>query len=151
MVEPPARLWLVFFLPGSNWWCRFLRKGYGHVTAMSWFAAEKKWVCVDPLSKGTVIELWDPEDVPRRLGQLAHDATLVLRMRSRHDLKRSPVDFWCVGAVKGILGLRCRALFPYGLSKHLLANGAEIVERPDGKHLQTARAAEGRPGSQAAA
>jgi hypothetical protein len=47
----------------------------------------------------------------------------------RATLSRSttPFGWWCTGAMKALLGVKCRALSPRALRDHLLRDGAEVV------------------------
>lgn len=130
--EPAPRLWLIFFgeAHGRPWWSRFFRPGYRHVCAAAWFDQTSRWVFIDPTLRGIQIEIETDEAFAGRWGQLWRDSTVILRMRSAHDSGRLPPMFWCVGAVKSLLGIRSCALAPHGLFRDLLAHGAEIVERP---------------------
>lgn len=129
--EPVNRLWLVFFtgkVETRAWWLRLLRPGFRHVSVGAWFQGAQRWVFINPTLRGTSVEVLDERSVDGRFGQLIRDSSLVLRVASRTGEGAVSGGPWCVGTVKRILGLRCRALSPYGLAKHLLANGAEKVE-----------------------
>ncbi len=127
--EPPRRLWLIFF-----------KKGGWHVSAASYYADVGVWVYVDAVRTGLVVEVWPPERFGDRLAQLLDSSEAVLRMPSAVDRKRPPFSWWCVGAVKALLGVRSRALLPRQLYRHLLNNGAEcvVIEGADGQLFQTA-------------
>lgn len=142
---PIARLWLVFFSDGESpaWWHRFLRPGFRHVIAVAWFGEQKRWVYFNPSWKGAVLELYRQDEFDIRFGHLMRTSSAVLRVRSGFDRNGMPAAAYCVGAIKALLGLHCRALLPHGLYRHLLANGAEIVEAESGAAIQTGRTARG--------
>ena len=150
-----ARLWLVFFGSGhlAPWWAWVLRRGFRHVCAASWFADQERWVFVNPCRTGTVIEVMRSDEFGPRFSQLMTDSAAVLRMPARAGRRATPRSFHCVGAMKALLGIRSRALLPYGLYVDLRRNhGAEIVcgteWSQDGEHAEAA----GRgPGSEAPA
>ena len=128
--EPTRRLWLVFFGPphGNPWWQRFLKKGFGHVEASSYYAATDRWVHVNPTRRGLVVEVYDNDRYGGRLQQLLRDCTAIVRMPSKYERNTTPLSWWCVGAIKSLLGIRTSALSPYQLYRDLLQHGAEIVE-----------------------
>lgn len=152
---PIPRLWLVFFSEGDApaWWKVFFARGWRHVQAAAWYAEQERWVWYNPTWRGTVIELYRADEFDGRLGQLATDATAVLRVRSGFARSSAPAAWHCVGAVKALLGLKTCALGPKALHDHLLGIGAETVEVPGGRDIQQrSSAATGRePGRQAAA
>lgn len=139
--RPKRRLWLVFF-----------SKNFGHVSAASFYADQNRWVYVDAVRTALVVEVAEPDEFGGRLQQLINDSEAILRFPAAADRKRAPFSFFCVGAVKSLLGIRCCALWPRGLYRHLLRMGAERVtpENPTHESNEYEDAA-GRPGSQAAA
>lgn len=145
---PLPRLWLVFFSDGEGtaWWSRLLRPGFRHVEAAAWFAEQERWVWINPTWRGTAVTLYREREFDARLGHLVTQAAAVLRARSRFARGTTPAAWHCVGAIKALLGLKSCALTPYGLFRHLLDDGAEPVEVPGGKPIQTATTAAGRPG-----
>lgn len=156
-VDPPRlrRLWLVFFENDTeHWWTRPLKRGFRHVSAAAWFADQQRWVHVNPSSKGLFVDLYGAEEFDGRLWQLVRDSTLILRMPTAKDCIAMPGLTWfCVGTIKALLGVRSCALSPWQLSRHLLAQGAEVVE-PEG-HTdvgadERTETTGGRPASQSA-
>jgi hypothetical protein len=133
VIDIDERLWLVFFRDGGvqRWWNALLRPGFRHVSAAAWFDREQRWVFVDPAYSQTVIRV--VEDGPAATALLGHwtqESAAVLRVRSGAARSFVPPVMGCVGQVKALLGVRCRALSPFGFHRHLLAQGAEIVEVP---------------------
>jgi hypothetical protein len=158
-VEPPPakrlrRLWLIFFsnTADNHWWTRFLTPGFRHVTAAAWFATEERWVYFNPTARGTVIEIATDAEFGPRFQQLVQDSTAILLAPSQQQRRYAPAAFFCVGAIKALLGIRCCALGPLGLYRHLLANGAEPFTRLDEDRSGSQRAdpasPAGRPGDQ---
>lgn len=126
------RLWLVFWSEPDRpaWWARFLRPGFRHVYAVSWFADQQRWVYFDPSRFRTAIHLFDEAQAHDAMTRLMAPATAILRVASRADRLNAPTFPWCVGQVKALLGLRSRALTPYALYRDLLARGADVVRDP---------------------
>ncbi len=127
---PIDRLWLVFFgeAEGAPWWSRFLAPGYRHVSACAWFADQERWVYFNPTRRGTVILLYREDEFGGRFTQLMNSSSCVLRVRAGLARSSTPFGWWCTGAIKALLGVRCRALSPLQLRDHLLRHGAEVVE-----------------------
>src|SRR5581483_3821694 len=125
------RLWLVFFgeACGRPWWARALRPGFRHVSAAAWFDRAERWIYFDPLSSGLHIEIDTHAGFGSRFAQLWRDSAAILRVRAVPRQGRLPPAFFCVGAMKALLGTRSRALSPRGLYRDLLREGAELVER----------------------
>lgn len=145
MVTPHE--WLVFFCDGRGaWWDRFLRRGYRHVSAVAYVHDLRAWVFYDPRKEQTMLRLV-PEgpEAHDELSQLLASATAVLRMKPRADRGFGVPLFCCVAAIKALLGIRSCALGPYGLYRHLLNRGAEIVEVPG--EGECSGNSEGRPSS----
>lgn len=155
--EGSPRMWLVFFgeAEGTAWWARFCRPGFRHVSAAAYYADQMRWVYYNPSRSGTVIELYSGGEFDERLGHLTMTSAAVLRVRSRFERRCTPVLWHCVGAVKALLGVRSCALGPWQLYRHLVANGAEIVEVPERvrpiRRREPPPASAGGSGSQAAA
>lgn len=147
--EVRRRLWLLFFSSAdpSRWYARFLRKGFGHVQAAAWYDDVERWVHVNATHVGLVVDVHLPEAFDGRLAQLLRDSHVILRVPGAADRRVPQASWYCVGAVKALLGINSSALFPHGLYRHLLRNGAEVVEIPDGNFQTVATgAAEGRSG-----
>lgn len=128
-----VRAWLVFFGEGArvSWWDVFTAPGFRHVSAAGYDVEASVWVFVDPArSRMAVDVVADEAEADRRLGAIALAARHCLRMAPREERRLSPAMFGCVGAMKALLGVRCRALSPRGLYRHLADIGAEPVEVP---------------------
>lgn len=124
--------WLIFFGPAAPPISWITRKGFGHVFAAGWDPIVERWIIYDPTRRGTLITVCiETEAFHEHLGLLAKACEPhILRFAPRADRRLSPLLFSCTAAIKALLGLRSRALWPYGLYRHLRAQGAEIVEVP---------------------
>lgn len=131
------RTWLLFFCDGDrgHWWSRFFRSGYRHIRAMAWFDDAQRWVYFDPTGKGLHLEILPDSAVGARFEHLVSSSSAILRVRSDFGRGYFPAVFCCVGAIKSLIGIKSRALGPYGLYRHLVARGAELVERPSEDRL----------------
>jgi hypothetical protein len=130
--DPLPRLWLIFFSDAGagSWWRCLFRPGFRHVSAAAWFAGAERWVYYNPTWRGTVIDVATDAEFGPRFQQMVDDSTAILRVRSGYDRGNAPAVTYCVGAIKALLGIRSCALGPWGLYRHLLATGAEVVSRP---------------------
>lgn len=150
--QPIRRMWLIFF--GNSvptFWSRMLRPGFRHVCAAAYFDDQERWVYVDACRAGTVVEVLRPDEFGPRFQQLLCDSHAVLRIGAQFGRTRAPVSFFCVGGIKGLLGVRCWAATPYGLFQALLALGAEKVEPPHVVAIQQSERASGRSRDEEAA
>jgi hypothetical protein len=127
------REWLIFFGDGPRaaWWDCLTKPGFRHVCAASYYASIGAWVFYDVSRKGTDIRVIPEEKAGPFFAAWVHVSAAILRMRSRKDRTAVPSFFYCVGAMKALLGIRSSALLPEGLFHDLLRKGAEIVEIPD--------------------
>jgi hypothetical protein len=140
------RLWLVFFGEGEggSWWEWVTAPGYRHITACAWFAEQERWVYFNPTRRGTVILLYRDNEFGARFEHLLTTSSCVLRVRATQTRTSTPFGWWCTGAIKALLGTRCRALSPRALRDHLLRHGAEQVgtaRSNDGEPVRTRPAA----------
>lgn len=126
------REWLIFFgeCRSTAWWARAFAPGWRHVAAAAYFAGAERWLYFDPVAPGLHIEIDDGEAFQARYEHLMRTSTAVLRFASQHERGAMPATFFCVGAVKALLGVRSRALSPTGLYRDLRARGAKIVKAP---------------------
>ena len=113
----------LIFKHGEGYWLqKFLRKGFGHVLMLT--KDQYNWIALDPhrLKLCVVIPPYPAtDDVPR---MLVKDGYTVLKIvfferstmkRIRHSRLNN-----CVSFIKYALGIRVRAITPYGLFKRLL-------------------------------
>lgn len=123
------RLWLIFFGDTQRraWWANVLRPGFRHIVAVSWYAAEERWVYFDPALTGTSIRIFTAEQGPAMIDALLAQSSAVLRVATRRDRGNAPLFAFCVGQIKALLGLRSWAFTPHGLYRDLRARGAEPV------------------------
>lgn len=124
-----TREWLVFFgdTRATAWWAWFLRPGFRHIAAASYYASTERWVYFDPSVRGTVIEVLTREQFPVLLDELLVQSSAVLRFASRHERTAAPAMVFCVAEIKALLGIRSAALSPWRLYWALRRRGAEVV------------------------
>jgi hypothetical protein len=130
--------WLVLFHTRSTPWVERLVPGkFKHISALGHVADAGAWVSYSYECGRTRISLIrEGEDFWRWYEAASEDAA-VLRFPAppfEHGPWRWRLGLSCVSAVKHLLGVRGGALWPDGLWRLLLANGAEIVT--DGKFAE---------------
>ena len=137
--EPTS--WLVIFHRrcGTEWVNR-LPGRFKHVSAIGWVNGANCWVYYDPtIHRTQVMVLPDEIGIATYARIAAPNAVLKVPVRERIGAGR--VGFWCVPAIKHLLGLRSGALLPDRLWKDCLANGGEIVS-DDARHSSTQQPAD---------
>ena len=125
--------WNVVFERGRTLW--------GHVYAFAYDGRAGVWVVIDPHLRWTqVFALKAGSEFDRWVAGVAADAE-IYRIPGRGH---APLGFgwFCVGAVKRLVGLRSGALSPAGLKRDLLRAGARQVFHRESQNPQ------GRPATQ---
>ena len=100
-----------------RWWHRFVNPEFNHVYAI--LDNEDCCVVVNPLIWGIAVrvERAPIEDVVAYYGNGCRVLSAVVDYRGVEAVTRGP--FSCVGTVKALLGLKCRAVTPEGLYRFL--------------------------------
>jgi hypothetical protein len=135
-IEPTY--WNVVFHPSTGRLARILVGRFQHVSAFTYIAGFRAWVLYDCQWGGT------------RIGFFSQVGPLIVYSRGCAIIKfdrayrplaiASRFGFYCVPAVKQLLGLSCVAAFPDGLYRHLVANGGIPLH---GQRIDTSTAAAG--------
>lgn len=124
--EPSA--WLLIFHRECRtpWVNRLVPGRFKHVSAVGWCALADCWVIYDPTLQRTQILV-----LPDKLGPLAYArmavGNSVLQMPVLEQRASGRLGFWCVPAIKHLVGLRSGALRPVTLWRDCLANGAKVI------------------------
>lgn len=141
--EPSSWL-LVFNHEASTRWRSFIAFGrFKHVWAVAYIPDCKSWLVYDVHLDGTMMGLV-PDGEPfreffGRQTQGMRKATL-LRMPKAGKGRERPIinfrpfhrlGFWCVPAIKHLIGVRCSALRPDALYRACLRHGGTPFEAPD--------------------
>lgn len=122
------KTYYVFFRNGDNWFQRFfLKKNFGHIFLMT--KTDDKWIVIDPLPGFLNITLVEGIDsIPKKVAQDSNGGCIRIDVEQDFSKRQSfrlintviPRFVSCVGIAKYILGIKCRALTPYGFYKRLL-------------------------------
>lgn len=124
--------WLVVFTTTTTmpWLDRVLPGRFKHVMAFGWVEAAKVFVHYDvQFGRTRVMALPEPEGLDLIAFRLGGDSGAgALRMPADKNARwNARVGFWCVPAIKHLLGLRSGALRPDRLWRDCLASGAEVI------------------------
>jgi len=140
-VEPT--LWNVVFHPvaATAWMNRMPIGHFKHVSAFAYLAGLKGWLLYDvQLCATRIIVLPDLDESMKIIGRLTEGCDILSIERRDGGSTGGRLGFWCVPAVKHLIGLRSGALRPDRLYDDLLLNGARVIhaapqlrtaERPD--------------------
>jgi len=106
------------------WWAlhAFLRPGFRHCMVLQPFTLGQSggWLHVNPLSNGIDISICPARAAEAVLEQVRQGKGFAVWTHPVRETRVLGGDLLtCVSVVKAVLGLRCRALTPYGLYRHL--------------------------------
>lgn len=128
IVEPDT--WNVCFhrTAASRLWGWLACGKYKHVSAFAFIPGSRHWLLYDVHFEGTRLAILP--DTPAAFQVIEAiisdcDVIRITRQTGRAHFVR--LGFWCVPAVKHLLGLRSSALRPDALFRHLLRDGGEII------------------------
>lgn len=127
----PTRWILVFNRTTTNPVVRWLAPGrYKHVSAYAWLPGLRAWLFYDVHFTGTSIAVMpDGTDALAWLYDMTKDADLLEMtclpgpQRGRVPLTHR-IGFWCVPAIRHLVGVRSGALSPSAFYRHCVAAGA---------------------------
>ena len=129
-VEPDT--WFIVFHPVSaTTWLNRLPLRFRHVSAFAYVHAAGCWLLYD-------VQFWATRHIvlPDNAGALDFLAGFTEGCTVLHMKRAGPshlwfrAGFWCVPAIKHLLGLRSGALLPSGLFRSCLRAGAKIIHGP---------------------
>lgn len=127
-VEPT--LWNVVFHPTTaTWWLDLLPIGrFKHVSAFAYVHGLRGWVLYDVQLGGTKIVVLP--DLPASLdliAKLTEGCDIIAMRRRAGGATGLRLGFWCVPAIKHLIGLRSGALRPDRLRRDCLRHGGQII------------------------
>src|SRR6516165_7913864 len=130
--------WNVVFHPSKSRLARLLLGCFDHVSAFAYVPGFRVWVIYDCQWGGMRIAF-----IPRINVLIAYTSgCAVVKFDRRYQpfALSSRFGFYCVPAIKQLLGLSCVAATPDGLYRHLIKHGGELIS---GQRVDTAAAAAG--------
>jgi hypothetical protein len=104
---------------------------FKHVSAFGYYAGFKAWLVYDAQISGLRIPLISTDAAPAVLGAYTKNCVLVKFRRRDEPIGIAPTSrfgFYCVPAIKHLLGVRCLALRPDALYRHILRNGGVVID-----------------------
>ena len=134
------------FHPSQTRLDRLLLGRFRHVSAFTYIPGVAAWVMVDCQWGGMRIAF-----IPRLAVLIAYTSgCTVVKFDRRYQrfALASRFGFYCVPAIKQLLGLSCVAATPDALYRHLIRHGGELIS---GQRVATAAAAAGSDVSDGAA
>jgi hypothetical protein len=135
-IEPSY--WNVVFHPSETRLNRILLGRFQHVSAFTYVPGIAAWILFDCQWGGVRIAV-----IPRINMLVAYTSGCAVIKFDRHYQRFaicSRFGFYCVPAIKQLLGLSCVAATPDRLYHHLIRNGGELIS---GQCVDTAAAAAG--------
>lgn len=129
----PTEWFVVFHRKSMNRFLSFLAFGeFKHVSAFGYCPGFKAWLVYDVQWSGTRIKLLPHNDFGKAAIALwTTDCTIVKLPRGNLIPNfSSRVGFYCVSAIKHLLGLRCVAATPGALYRHILRHGGSLLSEP---------------------
>jgi hypothetical protein len=133
-VEPDV--WFVVFHPMSaTRWLNWIPMRFRHVSAFAYVHAAGAWLIYD-------VQFWCTRHIllPDNTAALDFLAQFTEGCAVLHMKRPGPsrlwfrLGFWCVPAMKHLLGLRSSALLPSGLYRDCRRAGAKIIHEPSKLH-----------------
>jgi hypothetical protein len=122
-IEPTY--WNVVFHPSESRLARIFIGKFQHVSAFTYVPGFSAWILYNCQWGGIRIGLIPRVNV---LVAYTHGCTVI-----KFDRRYEPFAIWsrfgfyCVPAIKQLLGLSCVAASPDGLYRHLIRNGGELI------------------------
>ena len=126
-IEPSY--WNVVFHPSQTRLDRLLLGRFRHVSAFTYIPGVAAWVMVDCQWGGMRIAF-----IPRLAVLIAYTSgCTVVKFDRRYQrfALASRFGFYCVPAIKQLLGLSCVAVRPDALYRAIINNGGEIINEPE--------------------
>ncbi|MCC7047195.1 MAG: hypothetical protein IT562_10820 [Alphaproteobacteria bacterium] len=134
---------LVFNRTTTHRWARMLACGrYKHVSAYAFLPAFRQWLFFDVHPHRTqIIVASDGRAALALIAERSQDADLMrIRVQNGRSVLGGRVGFYCVPAVKHLIGLRSGALRPDALWRDCLKAGGEPAQDFHGTDVQPAAA-----------
>lgn len=118
------RWYVVFVGDGSEWFHRFLRPGFKHCFCYGYDDVGERWMLVDPGFDRVAVVAMTFEEAGRLLKLVDDRGWPVVRVPVVGETVRRPrLLLSCVSAVAAMVGLRTRAVTPWGLFRDLQKRG----------------------------
>lgn len=124
-IEPGE--WFIVFHPDTA--IPFVRAvcpgRFKHVSAWGYYPGFKSWLIFDPQWGGLRLSMISHADMPTAFPEYTRGCEVVKMVRAG-EIGLSPLSrlgFWCVPAIKHLLGVRCATWRPDAFYRHILRRG----------------------------
>lgn len=132
----PERWNVVFSTKVTKWWVSLLAWGrFKHVWAFAYVSSRDCWLLYDVHMEGTRIAVI-PDTLTNRAWMIEQIRDCEIIVMPRRKSSGVQFGFWCVTAVRHLVGVRCHALRPDALWRSCLRNGGEIISATEGARAQ---------------
>ena len=142
-IEPTY--WNVVFHPSETRLNRILLGRFQHVSAFTYVPGFRAWLMYDAQWRGTRLLVVSERALEAYIGYMRDCAIVKFDRADRHPALPGRLvffGFYCVPAIKSLLGLSCVAATPDALYRHLINNGGILINGID--HSSSAAAAAAR-------
>jgi hypothetical protein len=137
-IEPDY--WNIVFHPSETRLKRIFLGRFQHVSAFTYVPGFRAWLVYDVQWSGVRLALVSQPAAIEVFARFTKGCTIVKYYRSHQHLDLiGRIGFYCVPAIKQLLGLPCVAATPDGLYRHLIKHGGVLINGP----VRTAAAAAG--------
>lgn len=127
----PDEWFVVFHTKATTRLLSWLALGrFKHVSAFAYYPGFKAWLLYDVQLTGTrLILLAHGDEAKATIAAITAGCTIVKVRRQLTSYRwHSRLGFYCVPAVKHLLGVRCATMRPDGLYRHLLRDGGIRID-----------------------
>lgn len=129
----PRQWTVVFDRRAATWWMNKAPIGkYKHVRAFGYVSEAKAWIFYDVSLDRTTIQMACDQHAMTLMGEWLAKADAILMPAADRGFPAPRLGFWCVQAIKHLIGLRSGALLPDALWRDCLRAGGEIVAHEAG-------------------
>jgi hypothetical protein len=130
----PYQWFVVFHRTGPNWFIDWLIPGeFKHVSAFAYCAGFALWLLYNTELNVTRLQLLPHNDrTITALTAYMRDC-MVLKVDKNYSTRfglTSRIGFYCVPAIKHLLGVHCVSPLPDGLYRAILRNGGQCINEP---------------------
>lgn len=124
----PSAWFLAFYRESSAPWLNHLPVRFRHVSAFGYMPGFHAWALYDVNLGGTTLRLVSHETAKAWIGKLIEGAVVVRIEPPRRDMPLwSRLGFYCVPAMKHLIGLPCVSLTPGQFYRAVIRNGGTVV------------------------
>lgn len=131
----PDKWYVAFFDRSDTYLVNWVAIGrFKHVMAFTWSQSGDCWLFYDTYTYKQQILLVPDSDFHEVFMRLAGHSVAIVEypgLVGHPERRKITIGGNCVSAVSRLLGLGTCALRPYGLYRHLLANGGSLLEMKD--------------------